>query len=38
MNQDVPIWEHKRCLPKPMRCDGDGPIPEYRKWANKFYC
>ena len=38
MNQDIPIWEHKRYLPKPMLCDGDGPIPEYRKWASQFYC
>lgn len=38
MNQDIPIWEHKRYLPKPMLCDGDGPIPEYRRWASQFYC
>jgi phenylpropionate dioxygenase-like ring-hydroxylating dioxygenase large terminal subunit len=37
MNQDIPIWEHKKYLPKPMLCDGDGPIPEYRKWASQFY-
>lgn len=38
MEQDIPIWEHKKYLPKPMLCDGDGPIPEYRKWASQFYC
>lgn len=38
MNQDIPIWEHKKYLAKPMLCDGDGPIPEYRKWASQFYC
>ena len=37
MDQDIPIWEHKKYLPKPMLCDGDGPIPEYRKWASQFY-
>ncbi len=37
MNQDIPIWEHKRYLPRPMLCDGDGPIPAYRKWASQFY-
>lgn len=37
MNQDIPIWEHKRYLERPMLCDGDGPIPEYRKWARQFY-
>ena len=38
MNQDIPIWEHKKYLERPMLCDGDGPIPEYRKWARQFYC
>jgi 3-ketosteroid 9alpha-monooxygenase subunit A len=37
MEQDIPIWEHKAYLPKPMLCDGDGPISEYRKWASQFY-
>ena len=37
MEQDIPIWEHKKYLAKPMLCDGDGPIPEYRKWASQFY-
>lgn len=37
MNQDIPIWEHKRYLPRPMLCDGDGPIPAYRRWASQFY-
>lgn len=37
MNQDIPIWENKRYLDKPMLCDGDGPIPEYRRWASQFY-
>ncbi len=38
MDQDIPIWENKKYLPKPMLCDGDGPIAEYRKWASQFYC
>lgn len=37
MEQDIPIWEHKRYLAKPMLCDGDGPIPAYRRWASQFY-
>lgn len=37
MNQDIPIWEHKKYLERPMLCDGDGPIPEYRRWARQFY-
>jgi 3-ketosteroid 9alpha-monooxygenase subunit A len=38
MDQDIPIWEHKKYLAQPMLCDGDGPIPAYRKWASQFYC
>ena len=37
MDQDIPIWEHKKYLEKPMLCDGDGPSPQYRKWAAQFY-
>lgn len=37
MNEDIPIWEHKRYLPQPMLCDGDGPIGPYRKWCQQFY-
>lgn len=37
MNEDIPIWEHKRYLTKPMLCDGDGPIGAYRRWATQFY-
>ena len=37
MEQDIPIWENKRYLSKPMLCDGDGPIAEYRRWASQFY-
>jgi 3-ketosteroid 9alpha-monooxygenase subunit A len=37
MEQDIPIWEHKAFLAQPKLCDGDGPIPEYRKWTSQFY-
>ncbi|MFW2389237.1 MAG: Rieske 2Fe-2S domain-containing protein [Polyangiales bacterium] len=37
MEQDIPIWENKKYLDKPMLCDGDGPIAEYRRWARQFY-
>lgn len=37
MNEDIPIWEHKRYLARPMLCDGDGPIGAYRRWATQFY-
>jgi 3-ketosteroid 9alpha-monooxygenase subunit A len=36
-DQDVPIWEHKRFLERPLLAIGDGPIGRYRKWAKQFY-
>lgn len=37
MNEDVPIWENKRYLARPSLCDGDGPIPAFRRWCQQFY-
>lgn len=37
VEQDIPIWEHKRYLDDPVLCDGDGPINKYRKWFQQFY-
>jgi phenylpropionate dioxygenase-like ring-hydroxylating dioxygenase large terminal subunit len=37
MGEDKPIWENKRFLPRPLLCDGDGPIPLFRKWCLQFY-
>ena len=34
---DIPIWEAKLYLEKPRLCDGDGPLTDFRKWANQFY-
>lgn len=34
---DIPIWEHKRFLPHPLLCDGDGPIMKFRKYFSQFY-
>jgi phenylpropionate dioxygenase-like ring-hydroxylating dioxygenase large terminal subunit len=34
---DFPIWEHKVFVPRPILCDGDGPVAEYRRWARQFY-
>jgi nitrite reductase/ring-hydroxylating ferredoxin subunit len=36
MNQDIPIWEHKRYHAKPLLCDGDGKLGVYRKWLRQF--
>jgi hypothetical protein len=37
ITQDFQIWEHKAFRSKPMLCDGDGPIADYRRWARQFY-
>ncbi len=37
ITQDFQVWENKKFRPRPMLCDGDGPIGEYRKWARQFY-
>jgi phenylpropionate dioxygenase-like ring-hydroxylating dioxygenase large terminal subunit len=33
---DRPIWENKVCWPRPVLCEGDGPIAHYRKWYQQF--
>jgi 3-ketosteroid 9alpha-monooxygenase subunit A len=37
LEQDIPIWEHKTYLDRPVLCDGDGPIGLFRKWSRQFY-
>ena len=37
ITQDFEIWENKRFRAKPMLCDGDGPIAEFRRWCRQFY-
>lgn len=37
VNEDIPIWENKLYRPRPILCDGDGPIAEYRSWCAQFY-
>jgi phenylpropionate dioxygenase-like ring-hydroxylating dioxygenase large terminal subunit len=37
MNEDRPIWEHKVYQPRPVLCDGDGPIGVFRRWCQQFY-
>ena len=36
-SQDIPIWENKIHLERPLLCDGDGPIPALRRWGRQFY-
>jgi nitrite reductase/ring-hydroxylating ferredoxin subunit len=37
MNEDIPIWEHKKYFTQPMLCDGDGKFGVYRKWMRQFF-
>lgn len=34
---DGPIWATKKYYPRPRVIDGDGPLLQYRKWAEQFY-
>ena len=34
---DMEIWNNKLYRAKPILCDGDGPILQYRKWFRQFY-
>jgi cholesterol 7-desaturase len=36
-NRDVPIWETKKYIPKPLISKADGPILNYRRWMSQFY-
>jgi len=35
--EDIPIWENKIYLDRPLLCDGDGPIAVMRRWGQQFY-
>ncbi|HQR04641.1 MAG: Rieske (2Fe-2S) protein [Proteobacteria bacterium] len=34
---DFVVWNHKKYRAKPLLCDGDGPITQYRAWFRQFY-
>lgn len=34
--RDVPVWQNKVVLARPVLCDGDGPIVRFRSWARQF--
>lgn len=36
-SKDLVIAEHKRYYSKPAMAVGDGPVSQYRRWANRFY-
>lgn len=35
--QDIPVWDTKRFIHRPLLSDADGPIPVWRKWYRQFY-
>lgn len=35
--KDLPIWENKAYLPTPRLSKDDGPIMQFRRWAEQFY-
>jgi phenylpropionate dioxygenase-like ring-hydroxylating dioxygenase large terminal subunit len=37
LQQDVPIWEHKRYQKAPLLTAVDAAIPPFRRWAQRFY-
>jgi phenylpropionate dioxygenase-like ring-hydroxylating dioxygenase large terminal subunit len=37
VSQDFDIWQNKTYIHPPALSKGDGPIMEYRKWAEQFY-
>jgi putative sterol carrier protein len=37
LEEDGPIWEHKRYLSRPLLCDGDGPYAQLRVWTRQFF-
>jgi nitrite reductase/ring-hydroxylating ferredoxin subunit len=37
VNQDMSIWRNKVHRARPVLCEGDGFLAEYRKWVRRFY-
>ena len=37
LEQDVVIWENKAHIPVPALAEGDGPVMQFRRWAEQFY-
>jgi phenylpropionate dioxygenase-like ring-hydroxylating dioxygenase large terminal subunit len=38
IEQDIPIWEHKRYRANPALAPSEKPIMDYRRWYAQFYC
>ena len=37
VEEDGPIWTHKKHLPNPALADADGPVLRFRRWFAQFY-
>jgi nitrite reductase/ring-hydroxylating ferredoxin subunit len=37
VTQDIPFWESKHHIERPLLAVGDGPIGTYRRWCKQFY-
>jgi phenylpropionate dioxygenase-like ring-hydroxylating dioxygenase large terminal subunit len=37
VEDDIRIWENKVHQSRPLLCDGDGPIPAFRRYFSQFY-
>jgi 3-ketosteroid 9alpha-monooxygenase subunit A len=37
LDQDKVVWDRMRYVPNPIICDGDGPVPHFRKFYSRFY-
>ena len=37
LDQDKVVWDRMHFEPNPVICDGDGPIPQFRKWYSRYY-
>ena len=37
VKQDLPIWQNKVHRKKPLLCEADGHLAEFRKWVKQFY-
>jgi len=38
VQQDMPIWRNKVHRARPVLCEADTYLAEFRKWARQFYC
>jgi hypothetical protein len=36
-DQDKVVWDRQRYQANPIICDGDGPIPQFRKYYARYY-